>query len=612
MASFVNITNNAKFRPFSYAEMLAPLQAYATEYNTVNESLSNLGDVANTYSNLLDPESKRAVDAYNQRLQDAANDLSAHGLEGVNRNTIYSLRRAYTSDISRINKAAANLDTIYKTMQQAQLRDGSMMYANVPTVSDLVKNPAASPTAVSGNQLYAYGANSAKAASARRIIESDPVVAKGVEGYLKVVKAQGYNSQEAERFRSTLEGIPELKQALNDIKEMSGANQLNDNDQRRSDAYILNGIMSGIGYAENTSYMADKGWDEQQKRNDMALEHQYRLDEMQQEYTLKAQEAAAAAGNDDIDWNAVVADSGNNKEFAFTKNLVGKLSSGKSSTALSKDYFGNTYDSTYNPMSVYLVYQKKLADDRKRNESPSNKITGVKGDVYYRHYYDSAGEYLENLKKRGITKILTTDEYNALKNMGFKADKNDWKNPFQVRGRLNNGLNVTRSNNSYYNFGNSRAVSNYAGTLITNMNVRGKHAGVYELDDNLNRKSKDLGAGEFSTNENDDKNIKDIGVRIKRVGNGNQATIIVTRRDGKRYEIDPSNINGQVGNIFSNEAVNALRAKIIKDNGLNGKSLTEQDRTNIDNALAETLYSAAGTYIYKGWNKAKGYTGDKD
>jgi hypothetical protein len=30
-----SFVSNAKFRPFSYAEMLQPLQAYTNEYNTI-------------------------------------------------------------------------------------------------------------------------------------------------------------------------------------------------------------------------------------------------------------------------------------------------------------------------------------------------------------------------------------------------------------------------------------------------------------------------------------------------------------------------------------------------------------------------------------------------
>ena len=114
---------NAKFRPFSFEEQLRPLAMLTQEYNTVQEGLSSLTDSSNQFSRYLEgTQAGERVKQYNAAIDSAVTDMAKNGLRRTNRDTLLGLKRQYNNDIAKINQSAAQLDTLYKGVQAAQLR----------------------------------------------------------------------------------------------------------------------------------------------------------------------------------------------------------------------------------------------------------------------------------------------------------------------------------------------------------------------------------------------------------------------------------------------------------------------------------------------------------
>ena len=78
MANY-SFVSNAKFRPFSYQEMLQPLQAYTQEYNTIQEGMGELGTKADVFERMANEQTDpQAYAMYKQY----SNDLAAQAESG--------------------------------------------------------------------------------------------------------------------------------------------------------------------------------------------------------------------------------------------------------------------------------------------------------------------------------------------------------------------------------------------------------------------------------------------------------------------------------------------------------------------------------------------------
>ena len=71
-------TNTARFRPFSFQEMLQPYQIYTDAYNKTEEELANLdvmaGDVASKLSSTDDAELAQKATAFQEDLNKTMNE----------------------------------------------------------------------------------------------------------------------------------------------------------------------------------------------------------------------------------------------------------------------------------------------------------------------------------------------------------------------------------------------------------------------------------------------------------------------------------------------------------------------------------------------------------
>lgn len=273
----------ARFRPFSFDEMLKPLAMATQEYNTVQEGLSSLTDSSNQFSRYLEgTEAGERVKQFNAAIDTAVTDMAKNGLRGANRDTLLGLKRQYNNDIAKINQSAAQLDTLYKGVQAAQLKaqasGDTLFVANMPNVDDLMTNPAAMPIMVSGAGLQQQGMKAAQAESVRNAFNSTAQGQGIMKMYNDIVSGYGYNSTEAQKFLQDASRIPALQQAIESIKTMYNVGNLGQ-DEGRATQFIMQGIMDGLTYSEKHDWKQDPE----------------RTMQLQNDYAIKLAQAKAAA-----------------------------------------------------------------------------------------------------------------------------------------------------------------------------------------------------------------------------------------------------------------------------------------------------------------------------
>jgi hypothetical protein len=101
------IINNSKFTPFTFQEMVAPLNMYKEAYDKVESDLDSLySSIGNFNFSTVDDNSntKRIYDTFNNSILTAEEDLLNNGLGGNTRQKLLELKRVYNTNIKPIEQ----------------------------------------------------------------------------------------------------------------------------------------------------------------------------------------------------------------------------------------------------------------------------------------------------------------------------------------------------------------------------------------------------------------------------------------------------------------------------------------------------------------------------
>lgn len=191
------ITNNAKFRPFSYDEMIKPVEKMYTEHSKIEEGLSELQVKAGIWEGLAnqqsDPETYAQYKRYADELKLAANDLAMNGLNARSRQGLYNMKARYASEITPIEQTYQRRDELEKEQRRLKVQDPTLMFDNdFSTVSldELRRNPRLSYSGISGTAVSARA--SAMLNNLAKGIETDPQYKSILNGqYFQVTQRNG-------------------------------------------------------------------------------------------------------------------------------------------------------------------------------------------------------------------------------------------------------------------------------------------------------------------------------------------------------------------------------------------------------------------------------------
>lgn len=256
---------DSTFDPFSFKELVQPLEVHKDAYEAAETQYTNLADNANTFKYLSEslPEGSKAraiYEGYANELNKQAQDFGKHGLNMGNRRALTNLKRRYQGEIGRLVKADKDLETEKALRRQLAAKDSSMLYAmDNLDIDQFLDGSTPNLYSISGTELYTRGAAAGKAASSR-------VYSAGDEGstlngyYRKWVERNGYSKESMDAFRANASAIPELQSAAEDILQERGVNDnLTGINRERAKQSVLNGIIDGAIYQEKISPVRDEG-----------------------------------------------------------------------------------------------------------------------------------------------------------------------------------------------------------------------------------------------------------------------------------------------------------------------------------------------------------------
>lgn len=225
MAGNNQIVLNAQFNPFSYQELLAPVQAADTEQKAEQEDQGKLETLSSVWKNKLnaenDPIAYKQYTDYMNQLQQQSNALATNGLTPGSRQSLIDLKSGYSSNISPIEEAYLARQNGVKYQNELRGRDNSVEFENDfknASVDDFLKNPNLTSTYVSGAAVKANVAGMATQFADQ--LTKDPTMSKADHGYLMSAIQHGMSADTINQIINNPEVSPNLKGKALDLKNI--------------------------------------------------------------------------------------------------------------------------------------------------------------------------------------------------------------------------------------------------------------------------------------------------------------------------------------------------------------------------------------------------------
>lgn len=251
MANYSLIINSS-FKPFSYAEMLAPVQQATTAHQALEDAYGELDAKASIWDKLAnespDSKARKLYQGYADDLRAQADELASNGLNPSSRQAMLNMKRRYAQDIMPIENAYSRRKELIDEQRKILNTDDSIRFDNDfrnVSLDKLLDNPALSYESLSGNTIANRA--SAMASQYAKVIQGDPRYESILKGqYWRAMQQQGYTPEQIIAEATGDSNAPEpLKLIRKQIHDGLSNNKAYDKDW--VDSYISRGMHSAIG-----------------------------------------------------------------------------------------------------------------------------------------------------------------------------------------------------------------------------------------------------------------------------------------------------------------------------------------------------------------------------
>lgn len=268
MANY-NFVSGAKFRPFSYQEMLQPLQAYTQEYNTIQEGMGELGTKADVFDKMAneqtDPQAYAMYKQYSNDLAKQAESLAKQGLTPASRQGLIDMKRRYSSEIVPIEQAYKRRQELVDEQRKLQAQDSTLLFdrpASTLSLDELISNPALSPQSYSGALLSKQVGTAVQ--NLAKEVRENPRKWRTILGnqYYETIMQKGFRPEEImQAVQNNPEASPILQGIVEDAVGSSGIRSWGDeNILNRAYDYARQGLWNAVGETQYQT-LSNKAYD---------------------------------------------------------------------------------------------------------------------------------------------------------------------------------------------------------------------------------------------------------------------------------------------------------------------------------------------------------------
>lgn len=276
------ITSGSRFRPYTFAEMLQPVQIYTEAYNQVEDELANLdvlaGDVAGKLTNSADKELSDKALAFQTELTSAMNDLYSKGLNPTTRKQLAGLKARYTKELNPINEAYKAYQEDQKYLTKLAVEHPEILIEGAgQSVSDYMGGVAPQMRSVNADDLMNQAMAIAKTQAGRTYRESNWTSTAGGRFLEKTVET-GLNDADFNNalafvqnpnltatdlgvsdveFNKIKSNASLLNASMSDIINTPSFKGLSDNNKKKALNSIIKGVRAGFQYDKKTNTESD-------------------------------------------------------------------------------------------------------------------------------------------------------------------------------------------------------------------------------------------------------------------------------------------------------------------------------------------------------------------
>lgn len=587
---------DTKFKPFSYAEMLAPVAAATQAHQALEEEYGNLTTKANVWENMAneqtDPYAYKMYKAYSDDLEARAEQLMRYGLNASSRKGMLDMRARYSKEIVPIETAYKRREELAAEQRKAMLSNPTLFYqrdAASMSLDDFIKNPSLDYGAVYSGALLTQQAGQIASNLKTALTKKGDLKSLGLQFQYERLLQYGFTPNQIEKaITNPKEGDPVLTAIVDQVLESSGMAQWASPEQmKRARAFANQGLYNAIGKPEIQTFTDQAGLakykaDLDDRNNARQFARQQAAKKQEEENTLKQRIALGA------------------DSFLNTSGDLSKYQ-GLVSTLFTKDgkpkasYFGKSLDRNGNardPLAVYEQYWKAYNDAYKAAAKYNNEVINRKSTPKStspafsigRGTYDTSTNRLHPigiahptknpkeealkaanavLRQHKVTAVLTKDQYNALKGLKINTHYNSRKNGSMVDfyGTFVNAINRKGTETSLY----STKMSDYSyidGVISRNLSWRNDNGTYNGLVYSLTADGKKGKATSFKSlgfkDDDTSKHVTDVAYSAI-----HPDKIIVTIGSSK-YLMAPEVLGGEYAGILET-AQQALKEGTSKD-----------------------------------------------
>ena len=125
------VITNSKFKPFSYAELIQPIQLAEVAHQAVEDQYNELSTKANVWENIASeqdsPYTYNMYKTYADDLKYQADQLATSGLTPASRQGLNNMRTRYSQQIVPIEQGYAAKVRDIEAQKQAKLKDNYLL-----------------------------------------------------------------------------------------------------------------------------------------------------------------------------------------------------------------------------------------------------------------------------------------------------------------------------------------------------------------------------------------------------------------------------------------------------------------------------------------------------
>ena len=278
------IVINSKFKPFSYAEMLQPVQMATMAHQDIENQYAELATKANVWEEMANEQTDhyayKMYKTYASDLESQAGQLAREGLTPASRQNMLKMKQRYSSEIVPIEQAYKKRQELIDEQRKLQAQDNTLMFdrsASMMSLDDLIKNPQLTYQSYSGATLAKQVGDAAKSLS--KEMRDNPRKWRSILGdqYFESIMQKGYRPEEIiQAIQNNPNASPILQSILEDAVGSSGISKWGDETTlNRAYEYARQGLWNAVGetqYQIQSNKAYDYAMQEQAARNKAARE----------------------------------------------------------------------------------------------------------------------------------------------------------------------------------------------------------------------------------------------------------------------------------------------------------------------------------------------------